>query len=369
MSKPDLLTVIAGCDRFLTFHPRLSPRQELMELAEYTPAGAQADVYGEGVLIREFEQQIAGLLGKEAAVFMPSGTMAQQIALRMWSERRGTPNVAFHPRCHMELREQKGLEYLHGLHGVLLGEPERLLTVEDLKRVAVPLAALLVELPQRELGGILPAWEDLLALTGEARRRGIPLHMDGARLWESGPFYARSYAEIAGLFDTVYVSFYKGLGGITGAALAGPEEMMREARVWLRRHGGNLKSMYPFVLSARKGLEERLPRMAAYHARAVELAEVLAQFPGVEIVPNPPHTNMLHVYLRGTREALEQAALEIALERRVFLFYQTTPTVLPNFQRVELSMGDCSLEFAREELAELFSLLLAKAAAFQPAQG
>ena len=71
------------------------------------------------------------------------------------------------------------------------------------------------------------------------------MHMDGARLWESAPFYGRSYAEIAALFDTVYVSFYKGVGAIAGAALAGPADFIAEARVWQRRHGGDLVNSTP----------------------------------------------------------------------------------------------------------------------------
>ncbi|HLI07996.1 MAG TPA: beta-eliminating lyase-related protein [Ktedonobacteraceae bacterium] len=128
----------------------------------------------------------------------------------------------FHPTCHLEIHEQHGYQRLHHLPGILLGESQRLLTLEDVKKVAEPLAALLIELPQREIGGQLPAWEDLTALTDRARERGIVLHLDGARLWECQPFYGREYRKIAALFDTVYVSFYKILGGIAGAVLAAP---------------------------------------------------------------------------------------------------------------------------------------------------
>src|SRR6185436_5025530 len=145
------------------------------------------------------------LLGKEAAVFMPSGTMAQQIALRIWADRKGPRRVAFHPLCHLELHEHKGYQLLHGLHGVLVGSPHQLMTLADLEAVAEPLAALLVELPQRGIGGQLPPWDDLTRMLESARGRGAAIHLDGARLWETAPFYRRSYAEIAGLFDSVYV--------------------------------------------------------------------------------------------------------------------------------------------------------------------
>src|SRR5205823_1949079 len=245
------------------------------------------DRYGEGEVIDGFEAEVARLLGKEAAVFMPSGTMCQQIALRVWTDRRGCPNVAMHPRNHLDQHEQFGYQRLHGLRGIPVGSPNQLLTLDDLRGVAEPLGALLLELPQREIGGHLPAWDELAASTGWARERGVPAHMDGARLWESGPFYGRDYAEIAALFDSVYVSFYKGLGGLAGSILAGPADVIAEARVWQRRHGGNLVQLYPYVLTARQGLGERLPSMGAYHAKAREIAAALAPFPQIEVTPDP----------------------------------------------------------------------------------
>src|SRR4029079_8440319 len=129
--------------------------------------------------------------------------------------------------------------------------------------------------PQRGIGGQLPSWDELVAIVGWARERGVALHLDGARLWEAAPFYRRSHKEIAGLFDSVYVSFYKGLGGIAGCVLAGPASFIAEARVWQRRHGGTVVHLFPYVLSARLALAERLGRMPAYVARAATLAERL----------------------------------------------------------------------------------------------
>ena len=288
--------------------------------------------------------------------------MAQQIALRLWSERRHSPHVAFHPTCHLEIHEQKGYQMLHGLHGVLVGHPNRLMTLQELQAVPEPLAVLLLELPQREIGGHLPAWDELLEMTGWARAQGIPLHLDGARLWECQPFYQREYREIAGLFDTVYVSFYKGLGGLAGSILTGSVDFIQEARIWQRRYGGNLIRLYPYVVSARQGLAERLPRMQAYHERAVELSEWLSVFPEISLSPNPPHTNMMHVFLEGEREKLEQAALRIALEKKTLLFSSLSPTPLPGVHKFELTVGDASLELDREEITGLFASLIELAA-------
>src|SRR6185437_1694219 len=244
------------------------------------------------------------LLGKEAAVFMPSGTMAQQIALRVWSERKQCRTVGFHPTCHLEIHEQKGYQALHGLRGRLVGNAHQVITLDDVKAIHEPLAALLLELPLREIGGQLPGWDDLGAQSDWAREHNIAMHMDGARLWESGPYYGRSYAEIAALFDTVYVSFYKGIGGIAGATLAGPADFIAEARVWQRRHGGNLVQLYPYVIAAREGLRLRLPRFAGYHERALRIAQALGEVPGVIIKPTPPQTNMIFFYQPANPEKL-----------------------------------------------------------------
>lgn len=358
MEQLDPEAIYRACTRFLPYHYPQPLDQILRDLAEEAGPDAEPDRYGQGALIEQFEREIAALLGKPAAVFMPSGTMCQQIAVRIWADRRGARAVAFHPKCHLEIHEQKGYQLLHGLHGVLLGHADRPIAPDDLAQVAEPLAALLLELPQREIGGQLPSWEDLGAIVGWARERGVPAHLDGARLWESQPYYGRPYAEIAALFDSVYVSFYKILGGIAGSALAGPADLIAEARVWQRRHGGNLVRLYPYVLSARRALKLRLDRMAAYHRKAVEIAERLAAFPRIAIAPDPPHTNMMHVFIRGERERLEMAALELARDTGVWLFRALAPSQLPGYAKLELVVGDATLDLSGEEIAGLFAALL-----------
>lgn len=358
LDSPEAKEVFRACHRFLTQGYPKSPRQVLTELAEATDPELEGDRYGQGELIARFESEVASLLGKEAAVFMPSGTMCQQIALRIWASRRGTRNVAFHPKCHLETHEEKGYQRLHGLHGILVGSADGLMTLDDLKAIAEPVGALLLELPQRDLGGQLPRWEALNEIIAWAREHGIPTHLDGARLWECRPFYGREYAEIAQLFDSVYVSFYKILGGIAGSILAGPADVIAEARTWQRRHGGNLVQLYPFVLSAQKGLRERLGRMEAYHAKAKEIAALLSRFEEIDILPNPPHTNMMHLFMRGEREKLEAAALDVARETGIWLFYRLAPTLIPGFTRFELTVGEATLDLSGEEIVEAFRMVL-----------
>ena len=355
---------VREAERFLNaWHGGPGPRGSLLEVAEATAADERWDRYGSGERIERLERRVSALLGKEDAVFMPSGTMAQPIALRIWCDRRGIRTVAFHPTCHLELHEEKGYERLHGLHGKLVGDPNRLITLDDLEALREPVAALLLELPQRELGGLLPSWDDLEAQVGWARQRGIALHMDGARLWEAQPFYDRPHAEIAALFDSIYVSFYKGLGGIAGAALAGEAAFVDEARVWQRRQGGNLVTLHPFVVAAELALDERLERLPVHAAHARALAAALSEVEGIEIVPDPPQTPLFHVLLRGDRERLAEAAVQIAEERKVFLFADPSSTMSPSWQRHEVMVGEVTLALEPAEVAELYTEVLARATA------
>ena len=353
---------VRGAERFLNaWHGGPGPRARLLELADATDEDERFEHYGSGERIGRLEARVAELLGKESAVFFPSGTMAQQIALRIWCDRRGVRTVAFHPTCHLELHEEKGYERLHGLHGMLVGDPNRLIALDDLEGIREPVAALLLELPQREIGGLLPSWEDLSGQVAWARERSVATHLDGARLWESQPFYGRPHAEIAALFDSVYVSFYKGLGGMAGAALAGDAALVAEARVWQRRHGGNLVTLHPYVVAAELALDARLHRLAVHWKHARALAAALAAVDGVEVVPDPPQTPLFHVLLRGDRERLADAALGLAEERKVFLFAEPSSTTSPTWQRHEVMVGEVTLALEPAEVAELYAEVLARA--------
>jgi len=360
----DAAAIAASCRLSVPGFGRESrdPSSALAHLAERVSPGTPFDRYGEGELVERLERRVAGLLGKEAALFFPTGTMAQQIALRIWADRARVRAVAFHPRCHLELHEHKGYQELHGLRGRLVGGPDRLLTLDDLDEVAEPVAALLLELPQRELGGRLPEWDELVAQTEWARGRAVALHLDGARLWLCPPYYRRGLDEIAALFDTVYVSLYKDLGAPGGCLLAGPVDVIDEARVWRIRHGGRVFSVWPYVLAAERGLDEVLPRMEEYFARARELAAGLAALDGVDVVPDPPQTPFLHLHLRRDGEGLREAALDIAEERGIWLGRQFAATPLPAVQMLELPIGASTLELPVAEIVALFGELLERSA-------
>ena len=342
------------CARTLNHHGQRTPQEVLAEL----PAEVAPDRNGSGGVVDELEEEVARLLGKPAAVFMLSGTMAQQIALRLHAERTGHPTVALHPTSHVVLHEGDAAARLHGLRTRPVGDSRELIALDDLEDIAEPLAALLLELPQRELGGRLPTWEQLEQQAAWARDRGAAVHLDGARLWECTPHYGRSLAEIAALFDTVYVSLYKVLGGASGCCLAGPEDLIAEAREWRHRHGGALFALWPYAASCLAGLRLRLPRIAQYVEHAHAIAEALADLDRVEVIPTDPPTNMFHLALRTTDEAFVDAALALAEDRGIWTWPGTFPTDLPSWRLVELGVGDATLTFAPQEVRELVTVLL-----------
>ncbi len=285
--------------------------QNLMDALETIDGQIESDVYGKGKVIEEFQEKIAKHLGKESAVFFPSGTMAQQIALRIWCDEKNMSKVAYHPLCHLEIHEQEGLKVLHKIEPLLIADADRLIQLADVTGINEDIACLLLELPQREIGGQLPDFQTLEAISIYCREQGIRLHLDGARLFEALPYYQKSAAEICALFDSVYVSFYKGIGGIAGAVLAGSPGFTEKSKIWKRRHGGDLISLYPYIVSANDAFDQRIHKMTQYFEGAKDLAGRLNQCSSVMTQPIYPVSNMFHLYFDKSKEVMESILIDI----------------------------------------------------------
>eukprot|EP00966_Prymnesium_polylepis_P163888 3789146-Prymnesium_polylepis.1 len=179
-----------------------------------------------------------------------------------------------------------------------------------------------MEVPHRELGCASPPWEELEALSALAREYNCPLHMDGARLLEIAPYYGRTAAEVAALFDTVYVSFYKGLGAMTGAMLLGDAAFIAATKPWRRRLGGNPYTVLPYALSCATAFRAHAGSFdARYRKMAAVAARLSADFGGrLRFVPEAPQCCQAHCYLRGDAAALDAArdAVEARLGYRVY---------------------------------------------------
>lgn len=341
---------------FLHAPIRRNPRAVLQRLLDLVdddtpPSGPDGPV---AVL----ERRLADLLGKESALFFPSGTMAQQAALRVHAERTGRRGFAAHPHCHLDQWEEQGYAAVHGLWLLRAGDENELMTAADLEAIGEPLAAVLWELPQRDLGGLLPGWDDLRDQVAVARAGGASPHLDGARLWEAQTFYRRPLEEIAGLFDTVYVSLYKSLQGTRGAVLAGDAPTIAAADVWRTRLGGRIPDAWPLALTALEGLDTIPARMPAFRDHALAIAAAINADGLARTVPDPPLTPLFHVHLPRPRADVERAGAALLAARGIQLWGRVRSLPDPHRCAFEVTVGENAMDFAPEEVAALIRELV-----------
>ncbi|WP_078496056.1 threonine aldolase family protein [Streptomyces sp. LaPpAH-108] len=334
-------------------------RERLAHLQEAAPGvydlDEPTDLYGDRI-VAALEERVAALLGTEAAAFFPTGTMAQQVALRCWAARTGNPVVALHALGHPERHERHALSQVAGLRPVILTTEHRQPTAAEVAEFPEPFGTLMLELPLRDAGFLLPTWEELTETVEAARERDAVVHFDGARLWESTVRLGRPLEEIAGLADSVYVSFYKSLGGFGGAALAGPTSLIEEARTWRHRYGGTVFQQFPTVLSALVGLDRELPRLPEYvhHARviATALREALATagLPWSRVHPEEPHTHEFQVWLPYDPDTAAEAAIRQAEETGTMLFANAWDTAGPGLTTTEVTVTEAGLIWTPEDV-------------------
>ena len=336
----------------------MSVADQLVALAGAPEAKLLPDVYGRGGAHEVIEETMQELLGKPAAVFLPKGVIAQLAALRTWADRSGRDAVALHPQSHIEADEDGAYAALHRLRGVRVGRRDHPFSLSDFDGVGEALAAVVVELPVRRAAFSLPTWEELGAICGKARDLGAARHMDGARLWECIAWFDRSYAEICGLFDSVYVSFYKGLGGLGGAALAGERDFIDEvARLAAQARRPSLHR-----LSLRPGGARGLEAASAPHARiprprgGVGPGPVEGRFSG-HLAPDQclPARAAGFARRRGGRERAHRRDV------RRLAAGPDLPAPAAGAAIVEIQIGDCAEYIGVAEAVSFFDQLVERA--------
>lgn len=278
------------------------------------------DIYGNGTQKSSFETAIARLLGKQHGIFFSSGVQAQLSALKIHCDRRGRNITAWTVNAHLENAEERSFEQLFGLRRILIGDGGK--TLPKLQHIAsiinLPLAerpaAVLLEVPDRTLGCVTYSYDELAEISQVCRDHDVALHLDGARLWEIMPYYEKtankSFADICALFDTVYVSMYKGLGGVSGAVLClGSLEDLGLAKMWQRRAGGNLVTMMYETADCERAFnesvgtfEQRWNKMLHVVSRIQEATNRYFNQDGeriVDFMPRQPTCCIVRSVLRG----------------------------------------------------------------------
>jgi threonine aldolase len=314
-----------------------------------------ADIYGDRI-VAALEERTAALLGLEAAAFFPTGTMAQQAGLRCWAGRTGTPTVALHALAHPEVHERNAFSLVSGLRPLRLTSESRLPTAQEVRDFEEPFGTLMLELPLRDAGFLLPTWRELTELVDAAREREAVVHFDGARLWECVEHFGRPLEEIASLADSVYVSFYKSLDGFGGAALAGPRALVEEAKAWRHRYGGMVFQQFPTALSALVGLERELPRLPEYVRHARVVADALrdgfaaAGVPWARVHPEVPHVHQFQVWLPYDTDVLAEAAVRQAERTGTMLFASGWAPAGPGLALTEVTVRSAGLDWTADDV-------------------
>jgi len=287
------------------------------------------DVFGDDPTVRELEARTAARLGKESAVFVPSGTMANQLAVRSHTE--PGDEVLVEASAHIYYYEGGAPAALAGVMCRCLAGARGVFTAADVEGALrpadphfPPTRLLCVENTHNRGGGSIWPMDRLREVTAAARQHGLRTHLDGARLWNASVASGVAEGDYAALFDSVSVCFSKGLGAPVGSALAGPAPFVQRARRFRKQFGGGMRQAGILAAAALYALDRHHERLAEDHENARRLARGLASIPGVDLDPATVVTNMVLIRLPG-RKAPELAR---ALDDRGIRVLPTGPDTL-----------------------------------------
>ena len=256
------------------------------------------DVFGDDPTVNALEDYVAQLLGKEAAVFMPSGTMTNQVALRAQTE--PGDEVVLESQAHIYYYEAGGPAALSGVMCRLVQGDHGVFTAADLLKILRPTD---VHFPKTRLvclenthnrgGGRVYPLDEIRAIAKVCQDHGLKLHLDGARLWNACVATGISEAEYAQAFDSVSVCFSKGLGAPIGSALAGSRALITRSRRFRKMFGGSMRQTGMVAAGALYALKHHRERLREDHINAKILAQALQTVPGIEVDPAAVQTNIV----------------------------------------------------------------------------
>ena len=290
---------------------------------------------------RRLEERVAALLGKDDALFFPSGVMANQAGV--WIHAPRATEVLADVDAHIVHSEIAGVAALSGAQILAVIPTGLVMNADDLRRSFrarsryYPAPSLVcVENTHNGAGGKLTDLSELRAIREVATEHGVPVHLDGARLWNASVATGISLAELAEPADTVMVAFSKGLGAPVGAALAGTREAMERAWTARKLFGGAMRQSGILAAAALHGIEHHLSRLAEDHENARLIARMLDGIDGASIVP--PDTNILMIDI--TRDLPASAVAEQAAREGV-LVAEWSPTRIRLVTHLDVSTADC----------------------------
>lgn len=267
-------------------------------LAAMMAAEVGDDVFGEDPTVNELERRTAALFGKEAGVFVPTGTMANQIAVRVHC--RPQDEILLESTCHIYLWEAGGAAALSGVTCRTIDGKFGLLSASDLEGKVRPddmhsvrTRLVCLENTHNRGGGTVYSLPTIKAISEWARENKLAMHLDGARIWNAMVRTGASAAEWGKLFDTVAVCFSKGLGTPAGSMLLGPRDLIAHARRIRKLFGGAMRQVGFLAAACHYALDHHIDRLAEDHANAQTIAKAVAEVPGLTLVPPEVETNLV----------------------------------------------------------------------------
>lgn len=333
----------------------LEPEEYGLLLAELGRNGkAKPDYFSRGGVVEELERTVAERFGKETAVWLPTGTMANHLAVRMLAGTRR--RVLVQASSHLFNDCGDCAQTLSGLHLVPLAPGRATFTLDDARRaaeeseggrVATPIGAIQIESPVRRKDGERFDFGTMTAVSAWARSRGIGMHLDGARIFLESAYTRRSLREYAALFDTVYVSMYKYFNAPSGAVLAGPKALLENLFHSRRMFGGGLHEVWPFAavaLETMRGFEERFARAVGVSEAVIEALLKTAHF---EIERVPQGTNIFYLRTLSVNAPVYQQRL-----------LQAGVIATAEGARLRLQVNESWLRAPAEEIAARFVMAL-----------
>lgn len=284
------------------------------------------DVYHDDPSVNTLESEVARLLGKDDAVYMPTGTMTNQVALRAHTQ--PGDSVLFDQNAHVYLLEGGAPAALSGILPRLLPGKRGIFTSQDVtdalgvshrffpSTIAAPVKLLCLENTHNIGGGSVWPLDQLNAVTGTARSRGLALHLDGARLWHATAATGISEADYAQPFDSVSVCFSKALGAPVGSCLVGSKDLIARARRFKQQFGGGFRQAGIIAAGALHALRHHRERLGEVHAIARRFAREIAQFDSIVLDPATVETNIVRF---GLKHAGAGAFVEEAHRRGLYM--------------------------------------------------
>ncbi|MGD0037604.1 MAG: low-specificity L-threonine aldolase [Bacteroidota bacterium] len=285
------------------------PSQEMRDAMLTAEVGD--DVYGEDPTVNRLQERVAEILGKEAALFVPSGVMANQLALKVQTQ--PGDEVIVESESHVFNYETAGAAFLSNVQLCTVKGNRGILNAEQVAQAIRsniyynPKTSLVcLENTHNKAGGTIYPLEEIQKIHDLARNRKLALHLDGARLWNASVATGITPKEYAQYFDTVSVCFSKGLGAPVGSALTGTRERIEMARKYRKIFGGGMRQVGILAAGALFALDHNVERLKEDHDKAKLLAKELSKLPAIHLDLNSVQTNIVIFNINGGSESAEE---------------------------------------------------------------